>query len=314
MAVIEGIATMNTDITNPIFHNEAKAEAHIMASRWPDGPYCPHCGSVNVHRMGGKTQAGYFICRDCRDKFTVRTGTVFERSHIPLHKWLLATHLMAASKKGVSAAQLGRMLCITHKSAWFMAHRIREAMKPANPSPIGGTNKIVEADETFVGGKARNRALCKEPPRKTAVLTMIERDGEARSFRVANVTAKTLRPIIVRVASRKSHLMTDELGSYIGIGKEFAGHSAVNHGKLEFAKLGGFAHGNTAECYFSILKRGIYGVFHSISEAHTLRYLAEFDMRFNTRQKTDAERAASILKGAEGRRLHYRQPREAAHA
>ncbi len=221
---------------------------------------------------------------------------------------------MAASKKGVSTAQLGRMLGITHKSAWFMAHRIREAMKPANHSPIGGENKVVEADETIVGGKAKNRAFVKEPPRKTTVLTMIERDGEARSYRVANVTAKTLRPIIVQVASRKSHLMTDELRSYISIGKEFAGHSAVNHSAKEFARLGGFAHVNTAECYFSIFKRGVYGIFHSISEAHTPRYLAEFDLRFNTRQKTDAERAAIILKGAEGKRLFYRQPRETAHA
>ncbi len=141
---------------------------------------------------------------------------------------------MAASKKGVSAAQLGRMLGITHKSAWFMAHRIREAMKPANPSPIGGENKVVEADETFVGGKAKNRAFAKEPPKKTTVLTMIERDGEARSYRVVNVTAKTLRPIIVHIASRNSHLMTDELNSYIKIGKEFAGHTRVNHSKLEF--------------------------------------------------------------------------------
>jgi len=302
------------NITDPIFHDETKAVAHIIASRWPDGAYCPHCGSTNVHCMAGKTQAGYYICRDCRDKFTVRTGTVFERSHIPLHKWLLATHLMAASKKGVSAAQLGRMLSITHKSAWFMAHRIREAMKPAKPSPIGGENKTVEVDETMVGGKAKNRAFVKEPPRKTTVLTMIERDGEARSYRVANVTAKTLRPIIVRVASRKSHLMTDELRSYISIGKEFAGHSAVNHSAKEFARLGGFAHVNTAECYFSIFKRGVYGTFHSISEAHTPRYLAEFDMRFNTRQNTDAERAAMILKGAEGKRLMYRQPCEAGHA
>lgn len=304
---------MNVDLTNPIFHDEAKAIAHIEASRWPDGPFCPHCGSVNVHRMGGKTQAGYFICRDCRDKFTTRTGTVFERSHIPLCKWLLATHLIAARKKGMSAAQLGRMLGITHKSAWFMAHRIREAMRPANASPIGGDGKTVEADETFIGGKAKNRAFAKKPPKKEAVMALVERDGEARSFHIANVTAKTLRPVIVKVADRKSYLMTDELASYVSIGKEFAGHGKVNHSADEYAR-GTFWHVNTVECYFSILKRGVYGTFHSISEAHLHRYLAEFDMRFNSRSVTDGERAAAILKGAEGKRLTYQQPRQAAHA
>src|SRR6202030_3908271 len=144
---------MPCDLADPIFTDEAKATAHMEADRWPDGAVCPHCGSLNVHKMGGKTQAGMFLCNDCRDKFTVRTGTVFERSHIPLHKWLLATHLMAASKKGVSAHQLHRMLGITYKSAWFMAHRIRAAMSPSKPSPIGGPGMVVEADETFIGGK-----------------------------------------------------------------------------------------------------------------------------------------------------------------
>src|SRR5689334_12711239 len=146
---------MNINITNPIFHDEAKAEAHIFNSRWPDGePVCPHCGSVNCMVMGGQTQAGYWLCRDCRDKFTVRTGTVMERSHVPLHKWLLATHLMAASKKGMSALQLSRMLGVTYKTAWFLAHRIREAMDEANSPnvPLGGEGKTVESDEAFVGG------------------------------------------------------------------------------------------------------------------------------------------------------------------
>src|SRR3954453_11233516 len=146
-------------ISDPIFHNEDLARAHMEASRWPDGAYCPHCGSTNVHRMGGKTQAGMFLCNDCRDKFTVRTGTVMERSHVPLHKWLLATHLMAASKKGMSAKQMERMLGVTYKTAWFLCHRIREAMAPgANSAPMGGSGAIVEVDETFVGGKLGNRA------------------------------------------------------------------------------------------------------------------------------------------------------------
>jgi transposase-like protein len=161
-----------TDVTKPIFTDEATAMAHMEADRWPDGPHCPFCGSTNVHRMGGETQAGMFLCNDCRDKFTVRSGTVFERSHIPLHKWLLATHLMAASKKGITARQLHRTLGITYKSAWFMAHRIREAMAPTKRGPIGGDGKFVEAGETFIGGPKKNRT---------------------RSFHVTGVNAKTLR-------------------------------------------------------------------------------------------------------------------------
>jgi transposase-like protein len=212
---------MTCDLTNPIFTDEAKAIAHMEAGRWPDGANCPHCGSFNVHKMAGETQAGMFLCNDCRDKFTVRTGTVFERSHIPLHKWLLATHLMAASKKGMSALQLSRMLGITYKSSWFMCHRIREAVTPKGAGPIGGEGKIVESDETFIGGKSKNRAYAKKEPKKHAVImTLVERDGESRSFHVANVKAKTLREKIVKTVSRKSHLMTDELASYEKVGKE----------------------------------------------------------------------------------------------
>jgi transposase-like protein len=232
------------DLTNPIFTNEAKATAHMEADRWPDGVNCPFCGSLNVHKMAGETQAGMFLCNDCREKFTVRTDTIFERSHIPLHKWLLATHLMAASKKGMSALQLSRMLGITYKSAWFMCHRIREAVTPNNVGPIGGTNKVVEADETFIGGKAKKRAYAKKEPKKHAVMTLVDRDGESRSFHVANIKAKTLREKIVTTVSRKSHLMTDELASYEKVGKEFANHDTVHHGSDEYAKLGGFVRQN----------------------------------------------------------------------
>ncbi|HUB63488.1 MAG TPA: IS1595 family transposase [Methylocella sp.] len=299
---------MSCDLTNPIFTDEAKAIAHMEADRWPDGVNCPHCGSLNVHKMAGETQAGMFLCNDCRDKFTVRTGTVFERSHIPLHKWLLATHLIAASKKGMSALQLSRMLGITYKSAWFMCHRIREAVTPKSVGPIGGENKIVESDETVIGGKSKNRAYAKKEPKKHTILTLVDRDGDSHSFHVANVKAKTLRETIVKVASRKSHLMTDELASYSGIGNEFANHSTVNHSANEFARLGGFAHINTAECRFSLMKRAVFGTHHSISEAHLSRYLAEWDYKWNTRKMTDGERAAIVLKGAEGKRLTYRQP------
>ncbi|MGI8569058.1 MAG: IS1595 family transposase [Methylocella sp.] len=304
---------MTCDLANPIFTDEVKATAHMEADRWPDGAYCPHCGSVNVHKMAGKTQAGMFLCNECREKFTCRTGTVFERSHIPLHKWLLATHLMAASKKGMSALQLSRMLGLSYKSSWFMCHRIREGMKPASPSPIGGENKVVESDETFIGGKARNRAYAKKEPKKHAVMTLVERDGESRSFHVANVKAKTLREKIVTTVSRKSHLMTDELASYEKVGKEFANHGTVNHSADEYVRLGGFEHINTAECRFSLMKRAVFATHHSISEAHLPRYLAEWDFKWNTRKMKDGERAALPLKGAEGKRLTYRGPRGAAH-
>src|SRR3954453_14682835 len=231
-------------ISDPIFHNEDLARAHMEASRWPDGAYCPHCGSVNVHRMGGKTQAGMFLCNDCRDKFTVRTGTVMERSHVPLHKWLLATHLIASSKKGMSAHQLHRMLGVTYKTAWFLAHRIRESMMPDDDfGPIGGDDKVVEVDETYVGGKAKNRAYAKKPPKKHAVVALVERKGKVRSFHVANVAAETLRPVIVMNASRKSHLMTGESKVYTKIGKEFGAHDSVNHSDNEYVR--GDGHTNT---------------------------------------------------------------------
>jgi transposase-like protein len=223
------------DLTNPIFTNEAKAMAHMEADRWPNGPSCPFCGSTNVHRMGGKTQAGMFLCNDCRDKFTVRTGTIFERSHIPLHKWLLATHLMEASKKGMSALQLSRMLGITYKSSWFMCHRIREAMTDRNRSPIGGADKAVEADESYFGGRAENRAY-KPPPKKHIVLALVERDGEARSFHLANVTAKLLKTLIYKTVDRASYLMTDELATYQAIGHQFTAHGTVHHKAGEYTR------------------------------------------------------------------------------
>jgi hypothetical protein len=213
---------------------------------------------------------------------------------------------MGASKKGMSALQLQRMLGVTYKTAWFLCHRIREAMTPTNRGPIGGSNKVVESDETVIGGKKKNRAYAKTEPKKQTVLALVDRDGMSYSFHIANVTAKTLRQTIVRVADRKSHLMTDELASHVGLGSEFAGHTTVNRSADEYARLGGWAHVNTAECRFSLMKRAVFGTHHNVSEAHLSRCLTEWDFKWNTRKINDGERAALIAKGIEGKRLTYR--------
>ena len=272
------------------------------------------CGSLNVHRMAGKTQAGYFLCNGCRGKFTARTGTVFERSHIPLCKWLMAIHIMSASKKSVSALQLQRMLGLgSYRTAWFMCMRIREAMKPTKGGPkLGGKGRVVEIDETIVGGKSANRAYAKKLPEKHTVLTLVERDGESRSFRIANVKANTLRTVIDRAVDRQSNLVTDELQSYKVFGYQYASHKTVNHRANEYVWKD-YAYTNTAESRFSLMKRAIVGAHHSVSEAHLPRYLAEWDFKWNTRKMKDGERAALALKGAEGKRLMYRIPDKAAH-
>ncbi len=305
------------DIQNPAFTDETKARETLEAIRWSDGPYCPHCGNADQETIakghGNAHRPGLYYCAACNGQFTVTIGTVMEDSKIPLSKWLFAMHLMGASKKGMSALQLSRMLAITYKSAWFLCHRIREAMTPNNPSPIGGDNKVVESDETFIGGKAKNRAYAKKEPKKHAVMTLVERNGESRSFHVANVKAKTLREKIVTTVSRKSHLMTDELASYGKVGKEFENHGTLNHSADEYVRLGGFIHVNTAECRFSLMKRAVFGTHHSISEAHLPRYLAEWDFKWNTRAITDGERAALVAKGIEGKHLTYRPTHEATH-
>jgi transposase-like protein len=277
---------------------------------WPDGPHCPRCGVTGdriTKLMGASTWPGVYKCKDCRKPFSVTVGTVMERSHIPLHKWVLAAHLRMSSKKGMSAHQLHRMLGTNYETAWFLFHRLRECAKELALSPLGGQNRVVEVDETYVGGRAKNKAYG-PPPKKHAVVALVERDGKTRSFHVANVDAETLRPILVKHASRKSHLMTDEARVYPKIGDEFAGHTTVNHSADEYVRMGGFAHTNTVESNFALFKRGVYGTFHSISEAHLHRYLAEFDFRANTRDLSDSERAAALLGSAGGKRLMYRQP------
>lgn len=309
---------MTCDLTNPIFTNEAAATAYMEKNRWPNEVICPLCGGDKVHKMGGETQAGMWVCYVCDGKFTVRTGTVFERSHIPLHKWLLAIELMASSKKGIAAHQLHRMLGITYKSAWFMAHRIREMMTPAAKDvfPFGG-GKIVEADETYIGGKERNKHKGKRNLKniggmgKAAVFALVERNGRVRSVHVTNVTGENLRAIMKAHVDDTTTMMTDDAGQYRHVNKEFD-HFVVNHGADEYVRKvdGILAHTNTAEGFFSILKRGITGCYFHVSEAHLPRYLSEFDFRYSYRQKLgvdDAMRAHVILKGAEGKRLTYRQ-------
>lgn len=301
------------DITALRFTDEDKAREHLEALRWPEGPFCPHCGSFNAARLEGKKhRAGLVQCNDCREQYTVTVGTVFERSKIPLNKWLLCNHLLCASKKGVSAKQIERMLGVTYKTAWFMCHRIREAMKPTNPEPMGGMGKIIEADETFVGGKEKNKHASKRAGLgrgaigKAAVVSLVERGGNVRSFHVANITGPTLRAVLVQHASRDSVLITDDHSGYKPVGAEYRLHAAVAHSRGEYVR-DGIIHSNTAENFFSIFKRGVIGTYHHLSQAHLARYTAEFDFRYNTRKDTDFERADIALKGIEGKRLTYRR-------
>jgi transposase-like protein len=293
------------------FHDEAAALAFIEARVWPNGPICPRCGeTIRIGRMGGtSTKLGMCKCYVCRKPFAATVGTVMESSHIPLHIWLQAMHLLCTSKKGISSNQLHRTLGVTLKSAWFLSHRVREAMKEVRgffADPLGGTGVTIEADDSFIGSKAENRAY-KPVAEKQIVMALVDRGGQVRSFHVPNVTASTLRPIIATHAHRDSRFMSDEAQVYTGIGWNFAAHQTVNHSVKEYVR--GDAYTNTVEGYFSILKRGIYGVYQHVSEAHLKRYLAEFDFRYTNRIARgvdDVARTDLAVKGIKGKRLTYR--------
>ena len=320
------------DLANPIYQNADAAREHLESIQWPHGPSCPHCGNVDQARItklaGKSTRPGVYKCKECRKPFSVTVGTVFERSHIPLHKWVAATHLMAASKKGISAHQMHRMLGVTYKTAWFMEHRIREAMKAdvKSEGPLGGEGKTVEADETYFGKtdeqpKARadgqpykyKSGRKPGPAGKRAVFALVERGGKVRSFHVEKATKEAIRDALVRNASRKSTLYTDESRLYTLTGKEFAHHDTVNHSGKEYVR--GVVHSNTIENVFSVFKRGMKGTYQHCGEAHLHRYLAEFDFRYNRRSAVgveDNERHEMLLAAIRGKRLTYRRIGEAS--
>jgi transposase-like protein len=314
-------------LNKPHFKDETKARQWLENVRWPDGAVCPHCGSVSKdhYKLDGKAhRPGLYKCKGCREQFTVTVGTVFERSKIKLHVWLQAMQLMSSSKKGISSKQLERMLGVTYQTAWFMSHRIREAMKhPGGMFNTGGGT--IEADATFIGGKEHNKHADKRSNRgrgslgKMVVFSLVERGGGARSFHVTGVNSKTLKPIITgQLNAPKTRLMTDGERTMMVTRQWVDSHETVNHRIGEYVR--GDIHTNTVEGYFSILKRGIIGTFHSVSEQHLQRYMHEFDFRYSHRQvkrqdedgiwflvgPNDQERAEALAKRIGGKRLTYR--------
>jgi transposase-like protein len=308
------------------FHNEEAAFAYVEAHLWPEGPTCPHCGNADAARIGrlanqrtksskinpeGKPVFGLWKCYACRKQLTVRIGTIFEDSHAPLHIWLQAIYMMCASKKGISTRQLQRTLCVGMKTAWFLGMRIREAMKARGSifPTMGGSGVSVEADETYIGRKSttkRNKPLDVH----RIVLSLVEREGGVRSVHIANCRADTLRPILLSTIAKGSRLVTDEAYVYGEMGWKIGGHATVQHGNHEYVR--GDVHTNTVEGYFSILKRGMYGVFQHVAPVHLQRYLTEFDFRYTYRTKLgydDVQRATIALQGVKGRRLTYQTPR-----
>jgi transposase-like protein len=307
---------MPASLQNPIFTDETKAREWLERRIWATGRVCPHCGVVSYSTLlkGEKHRPGVYQCRACREQFTITVGTVFERSKIPLSKWLAALFLMVSSKKGVSAHQVHRMLGISYKSTWFMMHRLREAMRQGDLAPMGGAGSIVEVDETFIGRK-KGAVVKQGVGHKHVVLTLVERGGSVRSFHVDSVKKDDVLPIIRANLDRESHVMTDEAKRYAQLGDEFANHSAVDHSRDEYGytdrKTGVNVNTNTIEGYYSIFKRGMKGLYQHCSEKHLHRYLAEFDFRYSNRSALgieDRERADILANGIVGKRLTYRRP------
>jgi transposase-like protein len=307
---------MKSVLSDKHFHNEAAAYAFVEARLWPNGPVCPHCGGVErISKMGGKsTRIGAYKCYQCRKPFTVKVGTIFEASHVPMRHWLQAIFLMSSSKKGISSNQLHRTLGCTLKTAWFISHRIREAMRVNGlmMPPMGSGGKVVEADETFLGfvdGAKSSIAWSS----KNIVFTLVERGGSARSFHVDGVRGGDLLPIVRQNVSREAQLMTDEMNTYKYIAEnvEIASHDRVTHSKDEYVRYEGdrVISTNTVEGFYSIFKRGMKGVYQHCAEKHLHRYLSEFDFRYSNRIATgydDVARAEKALKGVRGKRLKYR--------
>lgn len=306
-----------TALTAPHFHDETEARKYLESIRWPNGPVCPHCGvegghyAIKAKTEGSKTAArpGLYKCADCRKNFSVTVGTVFERSKIPLTKWLMAAYLMCSSKKGISAHQLHRTLGVTYKTAWFLAHRIREAMIVAPTGPLGSGGGTVEVDETYIGRKKGAKKNKSGWGHKMQVLSLVERGGHVRSIRISGKMFDGIKEGLKQVAP-EAHLMTDDARLYWKVGKAFASHNTVNHSKGEYGR--GPVHTNTIEGFFSVFKRGMKGVYQHCSEDHLQRYLTEFDFRYNHRSSLgveDGQRVVDALRGIEGKRLTYRSAR-----
>lgn len=302
---------MSADLQSPVFTDEAAAIQALEDVRWPHGPVCPHCGGLDkIGRVTGKShRPGLIYCGACKKTFTVKVGTVFEASKVPMTKWWLACHMLSSSKKGCSSHQLMRGLGVTYKTAWFMTHRIREAMRTGSfDTPMGGPGSIVEVDETFIGNKKEKAPKARGYGHKHAVLTLVERGKGSRSFHVDGTSAKDIVPILRKNIARETAVMTDEAGQYAHLDKEFASHEFTRHGKGEYVR--GDIHTNTVEGFYSVFKRGMKGVYQHCGEQHLHRYVAEFDFRYNNRSRLgveDAARTASIMRGAEGKRLTYRR-------
>lgn len=304
-----------------IYTDENAAREHLEALLWPEGPTCPHCGNADAKRItklaGKSTRPGVYKCKECRKPFSVTVGTVFERSHIPLHQWVYAVSLLASSKKGISSHQIHRTLGVTYKTAWFMTHRIREAMRALGITPLGGEGQVVEADETYHGQIPEARKVTKSgrprkgktgPGGKRAIIGLVERGGSVRTFHVASAHSGTVQAIVSENIARESRLHTDESRLYWNVGKKFAAHETVNHSANEYARDDVTT--NTIEGVFSIFKRGMKGNYQHCAEKHLHRYLAEFDFRYNNRIKlgvSDEMRAARALQGISGKRLTYRR-------